>query len=477
MAKKQVKYNDLLFQANLFWDVASAQEQKKAIDFSEDYKDFLNLAKTENQVVAEAIRLAKRQGYKEVNLDEKLNSKDKKLIFVNRNKSLILVSLGKGGLDKGIKFLLAHVDAPRLDLKVKPLYEDSGIAYLKPHYYGGIKKYHWPTVPLELRGRVVLKNGEEIEINIGSQKNEPVFLISDLLPHLEKERLDKPFKDAIEAEELNIIVGSIPISDKKAKDRVKLAVLDWLYKNYKIKEVDLLSADIRFVPAFPARDVGLDKSLIGGYGQDDRVCVYTSLKAFLETQGDNQTTSQVAHAGGQARILYLVDKEEIGSVGTTGAQSLWLENILEYLIKQANSKLTVNDLFRKSSAISADVTAAFDPDYKQAYDEKNSVYLGKGVVIEKFLGYKGKSMSIDTEPKFLRYLIDLFDRKRVVWQTGHLGKIDQGGGSTISVFLANKNLEIVDIGVPLLNMHAPYELSSKGDIYSAYKGYRAFLES
>lgn len=465
MAKKQEEYDKLLFKSELFWDRASAKEVAEAQVFSEEYKQFLNKGKTEREVIGESVALAKKAGFKEVDLDGELG-KNKKLTFINRNKSAILVALGENGLSAGVRFLLAHSDAPRLDLKVRPVYEDSGIAYFKPHYYGGIKKYHWPTVPLELRGRVVLKNGEEIKVKIGEKKDEPVFLISDLLPHLEKERMDKPLKEAIEAEELNIIVGSIPVKDKKAKDRVKLAVLEWLDKNYKIKEIDLFSADLHFVPAFEARDVGLDKSMVGGYGQDDRVCVYTALRAFLESKNDKQT-----------KILYLADKEEIGSVGATSSQSLWLENVLEYLIEKTESALRVNDLFRKSLAISADVTAAYDPDYKNAYDEKNAVYLGKGVVIDKYLGYKGKVMTVDAEPKFLRYLMDLFERKKVVWQTGHLGKVDQGGGGTVAVYLANRNMEVVDMGVPVLNMHAPYELSSKGDIYSAYKGYRVFLEN
>ncbi len=461
---KKNKAEELLFKSEFFWDQASQAEQRQADKFSEEYKQFLNTAKIEQEVVAESIKLAKRDGYQEVDLDKPLN-KSKKLIFVNRGKSVVMVNLSNQGLEQGANFLLAHTDSPRLDLKVRPLYEEAGLAYLKPHYYGGIKKYHWPAIPLEMRGSVMLKNNKEIIINIGSSPSDPVFVISDLLPHLEKDKLDKPLKDIIAGEEMNIIVGSIPVKDKQVKDRVKLAILNWLNKNYRIKEIDFLSADIRFVPAFVAKDVGLDKSLIGGYGQDDRVCAYTSLQAFLQAKNR------------QTKILYLVDKEEIGSVGTTGAISLWLENVLEYLLKQTKSELSINDVFRKSSAISADVTAAFDPDYRNVFDEKNAIYMGKGLVIEKFLGSHGKAMTVDAEPKYLRKIIDLFETKKVVWQTGHLGKIDQGGGGTVAVYLANRNLEVVDIGVALLNMHAPYELASKGDIFSAYKGYKVFLES
>lgn len=462
----KIKAEKLLLKSEFFWDAAAESEQKQAMEFGEDYKKFLNNAKTEEEVIKESIKLAEKSGYQKKSLDDKITGKDRKLIFVNRKKSLLMVAIGKNKLAEGIKMLLAHVDSPRMDLKVRPLYEDTGIAYFKPNYYGGIKKYHWPTVPLEMRGRVVLTNGEEVAINIGAGKEEPIFLISDLLPHLEKERMNKPLKEAIEAEEMNIIVGSKPIKDKKAKERVKLAILEWLNNNYKIKEIDLISADIRFVPAFPARDVGLDRSMVGAYGQDDRVCVYTGLRAFLAADNEDET-----------RLLYLADKEEIGSVGATAASSLWLENVIDYLIRQWGLAENLYDIFRKSRAISADVTAAYDPDYKSAYDPYNSVYLGKGVAIEKFLGYLGKMKTIDADPKALQKIISLFERKKVVWQTGHLGKVDQGGGGTIAVYLANRNTEVIDIGVPILNMHSPYELSSKADIYSAYKGYRVFLNN
>ena len=411
---KKVKFENLLFKSESFWDKVNQKEKAAAFEFSEDYKKFLNRVKTEKQVVTETIKLANQQGFKEVNLDEDLNLKNKKLIFNNRGKSAIFIHLGENNLEQGAKVLLAHVDAPRLDLKVKPLYEDSGIAYFKPHYYGGIKKYHWPAIPLELHGTLILKNKQHIEISLGSKKDEPIFLISDLLPHLEQERMDKPLKKAIDAEELNIIVGSIPLTDKKIKNRVKLAVLDWLNKNYQIKEVDLFTADLHFVPHFEARDIGFDRSMLGAYGHDDRVCVYTCLQAFLESQNNQQT-----------KILYLADKEEIGSVGATSAQSLFLENILDYLIKHTHSSLSLYDLFRKSQAISADVTAAFDPDYKSAYDVHNSAHLGHGLVLEKYLGYRGKMMTVDAEPKFIRQLINLFDQRKVIWQTGHLGKVDQ----------------------------------------------------
>ncbi len=465
--KYKHKLDDLLYKTEAGWDKISPLKQKAVFELAEQYKSFLNQAKTEKEVIKEVIKMAVQAGYQQVDLDQMIDvKKDKKLLLVNKGKSLIAVDLNYGELSEGAKFILAHVDSPRLDLKVRPLYEEAGLAYLKTHYYGGIKKYHWPAIPLEMRGTAVLAGGQEVELKIGDKEDEPCFVISDLLPHLEKERMDKPMKEAIEAEELNVIVGSWPVKDKKAKQRVKLAVLEWLYKNYQIKERDLLSADIRFVPAFPARDVGVDKTMIGAYGQDDRVCVYTALQAFLQ-----------AGKSKQVKLLYLADKEEIGSVGITGAESLWLENVLEYLIEQTGSQIRLSDLFRKSRAVSADVTAAYDPDYKNAFDEKNAIYLGHGVVIEKYLGYKGKAMSVDVEPSFLRYLMDLFDKKKVIWQTGHLGKVDQGGGGTVAVELARRNLEVVDMGAALLNMHAPYELASKIDIYAAYQAYRVFLEN
>jgi len=462
--KKKNKAENLLLKQESFWDIATREEQSKAFEFCEGYKTFLNTNKTERQVILDSISLAKKSGFKDANFEVRIGD-NKKFIFNNRNKSAIFISLGENGFAQGAKILLAHTDSPRLDLKVRPLYEDTGIAYLKPHYYGGIKKYQWPTIPLSMIGTVILKDGKEIEINIGEHKDDQVFLISDLLPHIDLERMDKPLKKAIGAEELNIIVGSRPIGDKKIKDRVKLSVLEWLNKNYQMSEVDLFTADIRFVPSFPVRDVGFDRSMIAGYGQDDRVCVYTGLTAFLASK-ENQT-----------KILFLADKEEIGSVGTTGAKSLFLENVLEHLLLKTNAPISINDLFRQSKAISADVTAALDPDYKASHDPRNSPYLGNGAVIEKFLGWGGKMMSTDAEPKFIREIVDLFNKKKVVWQTGHLGKIDEGGGGTIAVYLANRNLDVIDVGVGLLNMHAPYELASKADIYSAYKGYNVFFES
>lgn len=464
--KKGGKYDYLLFKSKSFWDVASASDKKKAFEFAEGYKKYLNESKTERRAVVAAIKLAKKAGYKEVDLDGKLNLKDRKLIFNNRNKNLVLVDLGEKDIEEGIKMLLAHVDSPHLDLKVRPLYEDSGMAYLKSYYYGGIKKYHWLTIPLMMVGMVVLDNGEEIEIRIGEKKEDPIFLITDLLPHLDTERIKKTVDKAFDAEELNIVVGSIPVSDKDVKDRIKLAVLEWLYKNYKIKEDNFVTADIRFVPNYSVRDVGFDRGLLAGYGHDDRVCVYASLLALLE--GKNKKTS----------ICYLADKEEISSEGPTSAKSPYLENVIDYLIKQRGSKMSVYDVFRKSKAISADTGPAYDPDYKQMQDERSIVYLSHGLSVEKHLGVGGKYFSSEAEPRFVREIINIFRKKKVVWQTGHAGKIDTHRvGGTISVYLANRNIEVLDVGIPVLNLHAPYELVSKGDLYSGYKGYKAFLEA
>lgn len=464
MSTNNKKTDNLFFKYKNFWDISLNKERQNAFEFCDKYKNFINYGKTEKQIIKFAVQAAKNIGFQEINLDSQYSVGHDKLIFINKNKSVIFLTLGNKKIEQGIKFLLAHVDSPRLDLKVKPLYEDTGIAYLKPYYYGGIKKYHWPTIPLSLIGTVILENGQEVEINIGEKADDPVFLISDLLPHIDAERLEKPLKKAIEAEELNIIVGSLPLKNKKIKERVKANILFWLNDNYKIREEDFLMADLRFVPNFPSRDIGFDRSMVGAYGQDDRVCVYTSLHAFLSASNSN------------TKILYLVDKEEIGSVGTTSARSWFLENVLDYLIKQFKSPITIADCYRRSRAVSADVTSAFDPDYKQSYDINNSTYLGQGVVVEKYLGWGGKMMSIDTDPNFLREIINLFNKKKIVWQTGHLGKVDQGGGGTIASYFANRNIETVDIGVPILNMHSPYELASKADIYSAYKAYKAFLE-
>jgi len=455
----------LLLESGLFWDVASKDEQGQAEKTAEEYKKFLDKARTEKQTIQRVKELAEKESFVVVDLDKKLPKDKNKLIFVNRGKSAILVDLGKEGLGAGGNFLIAHVDSPRMDLKVRPLYEDGEIAYFKPNYYGGIKKYHWPVTPLAMQGTVVLKDGQEIEIDIGLKDDEPIFLISDLLPHLDSERNDKPLGKAIDAEELNIIVGTKPVADKKVKDRVKSAVLEWLNKNYKIGEEELFTADIRFVPAQKPRDVGFDRGLVASYGQDDRVCVFTALKGFFEARNS------------RASILYLVDKEETGSVGATGAESMFLENVIDYLIKELGEMISIYNFYRKSKAVSADVTGAYDPDYKQAYDPNNVARLGHGVVIEKYLGYRGKSYTMEAEPFFIREIINLFHKNKVVWQTGHLGKADAGGGGTIAGYLSNRNMEVVDMGVALLNMHAPCELASKADIYSAYKGYKVFLEN
>ena len=463
--KKKNKGKGLLLKSELFWDVASRKEQNEAEKLAEEYKGFLDKVRTEKQAIRQCLDMAKKHGFVEADLDKDLPKGKSKLVFLNRGKSAVFVKLEAGRLTKGASFLLAHVDSPRLDLKVRPLYEDGEIAYFKPHYYGEIKKYHWPTTPLGLHGTVILKDGKEIEINIGSEEKDPVFLISDLLPHLDYERLEKPLGKAIEAEELNVIVGSKPIKDKEAKNRVKMAVLEYLKKNYKIGEEELVTADLRFVPAFKARDVGFDRGLVASYGQDDRVCVFTAVKAFLAA--NNLVTN----------ILYLADKEEIGSLGATGAQSLFLENVLDCLMATVGRKYSLYDFYRHSKAISADTTGAYDPDYKNAYDMNNLIKMGYGLAIEKHIGHRGKALTMEAEPAFLREVINLFNKKKVLWQTGHLSKMDQGGGGSIAVYLSNRNMEVVDAGVPLLNLHSPYELASKGDIYSAYKAYKVFLEN
>lgn len=463
--KKKNKYDDLLFESKSFWETASEVEKKKVFVLAEDYKKYLDKSKTERRAVLEAMVMAKKQGYREIDMDKALPKGAKKLIFNNRNKNLVLVNLGDRGIDVGVKMLLAHVDSPRLDLKVRPLYEDNDLAFFKTHYYGGIKKYQWPTIPLSMMGLVVLRDGKEIEFEVGEREGDPVFLITDLLPHLDKERMTKKTMDkAIQAEELNVLAGNIPVKDENVKNRVKLAVLEYLNKEYGIIEKDFFSADLRFVPSWKARDIGFDRSMVAGYGHDDKVCVFVGLRSIFESKEKN------------TNILYLADKEETASVGSTGADSFYLENVFSYLIRELKSKESVYDIFRKSKAISGDVTSAFDPDYKNIQDDKNAVYIGRGVVIEKYNGWGGKYQTVDAEPKFVRELIDLYDQKKINWQTGHLGKVDEGGGGTISAYLAKRNVEVIDMGPALFNMHAPYELVSKGDLYSGYLAYKAFLE-
>ena len=441
-----------------------------SFDFCEGYKKFIDECKTERECVKEIIKKAKENGYKEFNLDIKSLNAGDKLFFNNRDKACVLITIGKMSLDQGVNFIVSHIDSPRLDLKANPLYEDSDIAYFKTHYYGGIKKYQWPTIPLAMHGKIILNDLKEIELNVGENENDPKFIITDLLPHLGQLQAQKTLAKGIEAEELNIVVGSIPfdITDeeekKEIKNAVKLNALRILNKQYGITEKDFVRAEIEFVPANKSSDIGFDRSMIAAYGQDDRVCAYPALIAELENKNPMRTS-----------IAVWTDKEEIGSEGNTGMVSNFLFDMFEDLCEIENVK--PRDVYRNSLCFSSDVNSAFDPTFSDVYEKRNSSYINKGIVITKYTGHAGKSGSNDASAETMAKVLKILDDKNVVWQTGELGKVDIGGGGTIAKYMSQRNVDTVDIGVAVLSMHSPYELTSKLDIYHTFLGYKAFLEN
>lgn len=438
-------------------------EQRKADLFCEGYKKFLDAAKTERESVKEAIRLAKEHGF--VAYDNKQEYKTGDKVYVNnRGKALILAVIGKNGIKDGANIIASHIDAPRLDLKPRPLYEDEGLALFQTHYYGGIKKYQWATTPLSIHGTVILKNGESVDISIGENNDEPKFCVTDLLIHLAKKQMTKDLSKGIEGEDLNILVGSRPIqSDDDSTDLVKLNVIDILNRKYGIVEEDLISAELEIVPAAKACDVGLDRSLVGAYGHDDRVCAYTSLIATLEATNINKTVINV-----------LADKEEIGSDGNTGLKSAFLKNFISDLA--VASGVNTNVALSKSKALSADVTAAFDPTWAEPYEKNNSSYLNCGVSIFKYTGSGGKGGASDASAEFLYDIRKLLNDNNIFWQISELGKVDAGGGGTVAKYLAEMDIDILDVGVPVISMHSPFEIVSKLDTYMAYRAFKAFIE-
>lgn len=452
------------------WEALSEDEIKACFALNEDYKKFLDAGKTERESANEILRLAVAQGYK--NIDLFLNGSEKlvsgsKVYAMNRDKSIVLFNIGEKPLKEGMNIVGAHIDVPRLDLKPFPLYEDSDMAFLKTHYYGGIKKYQWTATPLALHGVVFNKNNEKIDVVIGEDENDPIFAITDLLPHLAKDQVSKSLADGIDGETLNVLIGHMPIGDDKTKDKVKLHVLKILGEKYGITEEDFLSAEFEVVPAGKAKDLGLDRSMISAYGHDDRVCSYAGLAAMFEL-GEIKTTA----------CGMFMDKEEVGSQGNTGSQSRFFENIVAELI--AIQEPSFNDLYLRrcisnTQVLSGDVGAAYDPNYAGAYDKKNSPHIGKGVQLVKYTGARGKGGCNDANAEFLGEVRKIFNDNNIVWQVGELGKVDQGGGGTIAYILANSNAEVVDCGVPVLSMHAPYEIVSKVDVYMTFKAYKAFL--
>lgn len=454
------------------WEVMDEKEEEKTFQIAKEYKEFLDKGKTEREAASEIIRIAQENGY--ISLDEIIDKKTgitpgMKIYANYKDKSVALFVIGEEKLEKGMHIIGSHLDAPRIDLKQFPLYEDSGLGLCKTHYYGGIKKYQWVTLPLALHGVVIREDGEKLNIVIGEDEEDPVFFITDLLPHLAKDQMTKTMAEGITGEGLNLLIGSIPYKDDEISDKVKLNVLNILYQKYGIKEEDFTTAEFEIVPAGKARDVGIDRSMVGGYGQDDRVCVFTSLKAILDIDSPRKTA-----------VALFVDKEEIGSVGNASMESKFFENTVSELVnivEENYSELIVKRTMANSCVLSADTLGAFDPNYPDVSDKLNAPFMGKGVTIVKYTGVRGKSSSNDANSEYISKIRKIFNDNDVVWQMGELGKVDQGGGGTIAYILANYGMEVVDCGVALLSVHAPYEIASKADIYMAYKGYKAFYDA
>ena len=451
------------------WTTYSEKELEELEQLNDEYKEFLNRGKTERECAAVTIEMVKAAGYKDladiIQKDKKLKAGDK-VYAVCMNKTLALFMIGKKKIENGMNILGAHIDSPRLDIKQNPLYEDSDLAYLDTHYYGGIKKYQWVTIPLAIHGVVAKKNGEIVEIVIGEDEKDPGVFISDLLIHLAGGQLEKKGAKLIEGEDLNIIVGNRPLEGED-KNAVTANILRLLKEKYDIEEEDFISAELEVVPAGKARDAGLDSSMVLSYGHDDRVCAFTSLAAFLSFKKVDTTA-----------CLLLADKEEIGSVGATGMQSKFFENTVAEVLDRMGvySELTLRRTLANSRMLSSDVSAAFDPTFAASFEKKNAAYFSRGIVLNKFTGSRGKSGSNDANAEYIAELRKIFDEHKVNYQTAELGKVDEGGGGTIAYILALYGMNVIDSGVAVLNMHAPYEAVSKADVYEALKGYRAFLK-
>lgn len=460
--EKELK-EKLFYNKKNVYQLIDDEEVKKITAFSENYKKFLDDAKTEREAVKFALSAAMERGFTEYQPGSDFKPGDR--VFVNnRGKAVILAVIGHDPVKNGVRINAAHIDSPRLDLKQCPVYEDSEMALLKTHYYGGIKKYQWTAIPLALHGVAVLSDGTQADINIGENESDPVFVISDLLPHLASEQMKKNGSSIIEGENLNIIIGSRPFKSDKESELVKLNILNILFEKYGIKEEDFLSAELEAVPAFKAKDIGFDRSMIGAYGHDDRVCAYPALMAALNTE---KTPSKTI-------ITVLTDKEEIGSDGNTGLNSSYLRYFIEDLAADFGERATT--VLSKSECLSADVNSAFDPTYPSVMEKKNASYINYGVVVTKYTGSRGKYGTSDASAEFTGRIRSLMNKNNVIWQTGELGKVDAGGGGTVAMYIASMNVDVIDVGVPVLSMHAPYEVIAKADLYMAYKAFRAFID-
>ena len=462
---------ELTYSPTSVWDDSDKKTVKKIFTFNKDYSEFISRSKNEREFVEMAENLLKEKGFKPISDLNKLKTGDR-VYRINRNKCMAIAIIGKKDITEGCNILASHIDSPRIDLKARPLYEDkeANMAVMKTHYYGGIKKYQWVNTPLAIHGIVIKEDGESVELNIGEAKDDPVFVVSDLLPHLSRNQQgERKMRDVIKGEELNILMGGIPIDDEDVKEKLKLNVLKILNDTYGMKEEDFVSAELELVPAGNARDVGIDKSMLGAYGHDDKVCGYTSMMAGIDIKNPSKTG-----------IIVLYDKEEIGSVGNTAAGSTFLESFMCDLISKINKDYTNEDrrkMIEASRAISGDVSAGVNPSFKGVHEMMNAAKLGYGIVVTKFTGSGGKYSANDAHAEYMGFIRRLFNKNKIKWQPCELGKVDEGGGGTVAKFLANLNMDIVDAGPALVGMHSPFEIASKADIYETYRAYKVFLES
>jgi aspartyl aminopeptidase len=438
------------------------QENDIINNFCEKYKNFLNASKTERETVLNVQRMALESGFKDISRFEYLKPGDK-VYYINKEKNIFLSIIGEDDINNGINIIVSHADSPRLDLKPNPLYEEEGLGYLKTHYYGGLKKYQWTSIPLAIHGVISKTNGEKINISIGENENDPVFTITDLLPHLATEQMERKLKDGVSGEALNLLIGNIPTSDS-----IKLNILKILNNEYNITEADFISSEIEIVPAFKCRDLGLDKSMIGGYGQDDRVCVYTSIISLMELNNVKKTS-----------ICIVTDKEETGSLGNTSINSKIFDLFVDITNKKIkhNNNVLLNQIYANSKMICADVDVALDPIYEKVFEKNNAAFLGKGIALSKYSGSNGKIECSDANAEYVAFIRKIFEDNNILYQAGEVGKIDIGTGGTISYVFANKGIEVIDCGVAILAMHSPYEVASKFDIYTSYRAYKNFYES
>ena len=448
------------------WNNLSENEMNSLMKFSDEYMYFLNNGKTERECTSFAKKMFEENGFEEVYSKQELKPGDK-VYYINRNKSIYAAVIGNEKLENGLNVIGAHIDSPRLDLKPNPLYEEGGFAYLKTHYYGGIKKYQWTTIPLAIHGVIVKPSGETITIRLGEEEEDPIFTITDLLPHLAMEQMERKLKEGVKGEDLNLLIGSIPFDDKNVSEKVKLNILKLLNEKYGIVESDLLSSELEIVPAFKAKSLGFDRSMVAAYGQDDKVCAYMALRAILDTHTPEKTA-----------VVILSDKEEIGSMGNTGMESLVFDMFISELLNKTgeNRPDLIRKVFCNSKMLSSDVDAGYDPIYASVSDMKNAGFLGKGIALVKYTGARGKSGASDANAEFVAEIRNIFDKENIQYQFTELGKVDIGGGGTIAYILANKGMEVIDCGVPVLSMHAPYEVTSKYDIWCAYNGYKVFFK-